>query len=44
MKSPQREMWIEAMNREKACHLKNGTFGQEMAKDQVQDGASRLGL
>ena len=21
--------WIEAMNREKRCHIKNGTFGEE---------------
>ena len=27
MRSPQRQMWIEAMNREIACHEKNATFG-----------------
>ena len=26
---PRADKWIAAMNREKACHLKNGTFGEE---------------
>ena len=26
---PRSKQWIDAMNREKACHLKNGTFGEE---------------
>lgn len=26
---PRSEHWIAAMNREKTCHLKNGTFGEE---------------
>ena len=26
---PRANKWIAAMNREKACHLKNGTFGEE---------------
>ena len=29
MKSPQQEQWLKAMNREKACHLKNKTFSPE---------------
>jgi histone deacetylase 1/2 len=29
VESKSREYWIEAMNREKECHLKNGTFGEE---------------
>ena len=31
LRSPQRSMWIQAMNREKECHVKNGTFGNEVA-------------
>ena len=27
--APRAPHWIAAMNREKACHLKNGTFGEE---------------
>jgi len=27
LRSPQRAQWMAAMNREKACHLKNQTFG-----------------
>src|SRR5690606_31202140 len=30
MASPASEMWLRAMNREKECHLKNGTFGDEI--------------
>jgi Reverse transcriptase (RNA-dependent DNA polymerase) len=30
LRSPQRKMWLLAMQREKDCHVKNGTFGREM--------------
>ena len=30
LKSPQKDMWLAAMNREKECHIKNGTFGKEV--------------
>lgn len=36
LKSKQRDMWILAMNREKACHAKNGTFGAEVANPPVK--------
>ena len=29
LSSPQAEMWLAAMNREKACHIKNKTFGRD---------------
>jgi transposase InsO family protein len=29
LRSPQRKMWLLAMQREKDCHIKNGTFGEE---------------
>ena len=29
VKSKLSSSWIAAMQREKACHLKNGTFGEE---------------
>jgi len=29
LQSKSREQWLAAMNREKQCHLKNGTFGEE---------------
>jgi hypothetical protein len=30
--STSREQWLAAMNREKQCHCKNGTFGEEWQK------------
>jgi hypothetical protein len=30
VRSPLKRMWMLAMEREKLCHLKNGTFGSEM--------------
>lgn len=30
LRSPQRKMWLLAMQREKECHVKNGTFGDEI--------------
>jgi Reverse transcriptase (RNA-dependent DNA polymerase) len=30
LRSPLRKMWLLAMQREKDCHVKNGTFGREM--------------
>ena len=29
LRSKSSEMWLQAMNREKQCHVKNGTFGEE---------------
>ena len=29
LRSKSRAQWLAAMNREKACHVKNGTFGEE---------------
>ena len=29
LRSPSSNQWLDAMNREKLCHVKNGTFGEE---------------
>jgi hypothetical protein len=49
MESPQRAQWIAAMDREKACHIKNGTFSTAVASEvelakKVQIDSCGLGL
>ena len=36
MKSPQRKLWLLAMNREKQCHIKNGTFGKVLMQQALK--------
>ena len=42
LRSPQRAQWLKAMDREKQCHIKNGTFGPSMPPSLTPDSAKPI--